>query len=152
MAWRTELQKSLFFPQWNLQPLQISNKQGVYYCVSGYQRRINIWALKTDPHILKGNKHLGGWRGKTLHVLPELEDRRAAALAEVLKWFAASKVNITKKWMNNWNKQSESIDIHNSKGWVYQPSYQEQTTDLLPYWVWVAIRKTNKGTFYQSFS
>lgn len=132
-------------------PEDLPQTRCILLCFRMSKRNKHV-GFKADPHILRGNKQLGGWRGKTPHMISGLEDRRAAALAEILKWFVALKINITKKWMKNWNKQSESTGIRNSKGQMYQPSDQERMTDSLLYQVWAAIRKTNKGTFYQSFS
>lgn len=149
-----ELQKSSFFLRWNLQPLQKRRSPQTRCTLSCFRtsKRNKCTGFKNwYPSFKRSNKQLR-WKGKTPQVLSELEDRKPAALAEVLNGFVASKINITKKWMNNWNKASEYIGICNSKGQVYQQSAQERTTDLVPCWVWVAIRKTNKGTFYQSFS
>lgn len=150
-----ELQKSSFFLRWNLQPLQKRRSPQTRCTLSCFRtsKRNKCTGFKNwYPSFKRSNKQLRRWKGKTPQVLSELEDRKPAALAEVLNGFVASKINITKKWMNNWNKASEYIGICNSKGQVYQQSAQERTTDLVPCWVWVAIRKTNKGTFYQSFS
>lgn len=77
----------------------------------------------------------------------EVANRKLSALAEIPTWFVASKINTEIERPNNWNKESKCIGIHSSKGRVYQ----QQITDSPPPWVWVAVRKMNKGSFYQFF-
>lgn len=152
IAWRTELQKPLLLLRWKLQPLQKRRSP---------QRRHILSCFKTP----KRNKHTGFKNGSLfLKGAKRMEKENPLNVVRTERWKGCCtdwntqlvcrliKISITKKWMNNWNKASECRGICNSKEQVYQQFDQEWMIDSFPWWVSAAIRKMNKGTFYQSFS